>query len=688
MRLVYARPTSAAAVRADALSRAKGPGICRPPLQEPITDPGSPYVTGQTISHYRVLEKLGDGAMAVVYKAEDLALGRAVALKVVPHELSADYAMITRFQHEARTASSLNHPNICTIYEISEHENCHFIVMELLEGQVLSRVIGGRPVSCERVIELGIQIADALDAAHAEGIVHRDLKPANIFVTHRDHIKVLDFGLAVLLPKGAAGPARHEMRSGTTGGTIPYMSPEQVRGEDLDGRSDLFSIGVVLYEMITGRRAFNGSDKAAIMDGILNQSPLRLVEINPAVPPELERIIGKALEKNRKLRYQTAADLRADLQRLKRDLDSSVAVMSRAQGDPENARPKTRSSSAASPRPGIVAVAGGMLLATVAVILIAGYQATQNLSSAAPDVAPPVTVSTTEVRPPDATPSVRQRASPLATLPRPAAAAALARGTSTAPDAVEKEAVAPVTSATWAERELQVARAKVDAQLFDQALLTLHGISAREGAGRAAVEADFLIASLHERQGKIEDAMATYLEVATRYRDDPRAPEALFLMAQDVLRTRRPGREAEARRVFGELASSYPTSAWAPRALAARGDLEERQHLYQRDDVLAAVVPSALVTYRQVVTQYGNTPAAEVSLWRLGQLYVGTKRYQLAVEAFRNLAERYPDTKFDAWFAAAEVYDKQLHDKANARTAYASVPPSSQSFRAAQGRLR
>ena len=295
-------------------------------------------MTGQTISHYRVLEKLGDGATAVVYKAEDFALGRPVALKLVPRELSADYAMITRFQHEARTASSLNHPNICTIYEIAEHEDCHFIAMELLEGQVLSRVISGRPVSCERVIELGIQIADALDAAHAEGIVHRDLKPANIFVTQRDQIKVLDFGLAVLLPADTSGTTRRETRTATTGGTVPYMSPEQVRGEDLDGRSDLFSIGVVLYEMITGRRAFNGTDKPAIMDRILNHSPLRLSDLNLAVPPELERIIGKALEKNRKLRFQTAADLRADLQRLKRDLDSTVAVMTRTHGDSENAR--------------------------------------------------------------------------------------------------------------------------------------------------------------------------------------------------------------------------------------------------------------------------------------------------------------------------------------------------------------
>jgi eukaryotic-like serine/threonine-protein kinase len=289
---------------------------------------------GQTLSHYRILEKLGDGATSVVYKAEDLALGRAVVLKLVPPELSADYAMVTRFQHEARTASSLNHPNICTIYEIAEDNGRHFIVMELLEGQVLSRAIGGRPIETYRAIELAVQMADALEAAHREGVVHRDIKPANIFVTGRDHVKILDFGLAVLMPYGPSGiKPLPERMSKTIGGTIPYMSPEQTRGEELDARSDLFSLGVVLYEMITGRRAFTGGDNAAIMDAIARHSPLPPSELNATVPAELERIVDKALEKNRKLRFQTASDLRADLQRLKRDLDSAAAIMARNRSD-------------------------------------------------------------------------------------------------------------------------------------------------------------------------------------------------------------------------------------------------------------------------------------------------------------------------------------------------------------------
>ena len=332
---------------------------------------------GTTVSHYRILEKLGDGSSAVVYKADDLALGRAVALKLVPPGLSGDHALIARFQHEARTASCLNHPNICTIYEIAEHDGRHFIVMELLEGHVLSRLLSGRPLDTYRAIELAIQIADGLEAAHGEGIVHRDIKPPNIFVTHRDQVKILDFGLAMLLPCGTSGEKNVSLVRNLNhiGGTVPYMSPEQTRGEALDPRSDLFSMGIVLYEMITGRRAFTGGDQSAIMNAIASHSPLPPRELNPAVPMELERIIGKALEKNRKLRFQTASDLRADLQRLKRDVDSDAAVMVRSHtspGDdtrasPARARSRPPGSLSRSARVAVSVLAGGALTAIVAI---------------------------------------------------------------------------------------------------------------------------------------------------------------------------------------------------------------------------------------------------------------------------------------------------------------------------------
>jgi TolA-binding protein len=516
--------------------------------------------------------------------------------------------------------------------------------MEKLDGDVLAKIIGRGPLATERLIDLGTQIADALDAAHAERIVHRDLKPANVFVTRSGHVKLLDFGVALLLPRKTESHGAARLTS-STAGTIPYMSPEQAQAEELDHRSDLFSLGVVLYEMATGHRPFVATTGPDTLTAIATCTPVAPRVINPRVPGELERIIVKALEKRPALRYQTASDLKADLQRLKRDLEAN----------PSQALPFPPAR--ASRAPGLRWWAGG----AAAILVLAGTGwlfaiAMIRSSIGLPDgpLAPPQV------------PAARLVPAPAVIIGQGGPATSTRSGTARN----ERLPSAPAVD------ELAVARKQIDLRLYDQAIVTLRR-SAYSGEGRPAVEALFLTASIHETRGDVADAMSTYIEIATRFPADTRAPEALLKLAQATLTSRRAYNQHDALRTLDTLVDKYPNSVWAPRALLVRAEIETKEGGFQRDEASGGSLPVAAVTYRRIWERYTASDSALTALQRLAAIYVDTKRFDSAAALLEQLAARDDDGRFDAWFAVAQIYDKRLKDPQRARAAYARVPPSS-----------
>ena len=510
--------------------------------------------------------------MGVVFKAEDTRLRRTVALKFLPPSMTGDDRAVARLGREARTASSLNHPNICTIYDVGEAgDGRPFIAMEFLDGQPLNDAIGSRPLEAPRLIDIGIQIADALDAAHAHGIVHRDIKPANIFITRRGHVKVLDFGIARPGPEPTS-PTQTTVvldehlsmtQPGTVSGTLAYMSPEQALSKPVDARGDLFSLGLVLYEMATGRQGFDGNTPAAVYDAILNRQPPSARELNAALPAGLDQIISRALEKDPDLRYQTASDMRADLQRLKRNLETERLSVA-APAAPAAVKPQ--------PKTVWIAAAAGML----AVISIGTVLFLKSADAA--KALPPKGGSH------ESSQGVESKAGPLPPAPPPAPVRAAAvpatpgtgRSVPPAPvagraDAVSGRAERPAGRGRGPRPEVpdevKAARARLQAGDADGAIADLRKITSAPHVV-APLEAYGTLLDAHNRRAQRTEFISTLNELASRYPSDPRVPFFLVSTARAALKTQRPGRMVFARELARKAAEAYPASPAAADANA------------------------------------------------------------------------------------------------------------------------
>ena len=718
-------------------------------------------LVGQTLGHYKILDQLGAGGMGLVYRAQDTKLGRQVALKVLPTTLSSDDESVERFRREARTASALNHPNICTIYGFDEHGGQLYLAMELLDGEPLDRKLAGRPLELRHMLDVATQVADALDAAHAEGILHRDIKPANIFLTRRGPVKVLDFGLAKLAPEyrrrsgrvetaGDTRVAEHfTSRAGTTVGTIAYMSPEQARGDDVDPRTDLFSFGVVLYEMATGKQSFPGHTTAVVFDGILNRDPIPPSTINTMLPPELDRIITKALEKDRTLRYQTAADIGADLKRLRRDsaskqgmsialsgvvspADAATVVINSSPtqiGAPSGigsaptivSPPKTPLPSdpsavirAAAKQPAFWGAGAAVLVIAVIAAAVGTYLATRD------DEPTPVTDPTQTEAPvasgPDAVqtvlpaidqPPISFTPPPVATAvsPQPPAKSA-APSVGAAPPAQQAGGApagpappanpsatigalpTPVSKDSEAAQRLDVAKAKLANHLNDQALEDLRQIILEYPNTAPAAEAAFLAADVYEKTGRPDEAMGAFVEFEQRFAKDRRAADSKLRRAQILSRRPAVPAQMQAREILGQVAREYAGTPHAQIALQQKLRMEtERKNLREMDPVMKIEVPAFIVTLRQIIEQFPETPQAMGARNRLALELIELNRYADAAVVLEEIGARTPDAG-EVWWRLGEIYERRLKNLDRARDAYGKVPSNSPRYAEAQRRLK
>jgi serine/threonine protein kinase/TolA-binding protein len=720
-------------------------------------------LVGQILGHYKILDQLGAGGMGVVYRAQDTKLGRQVALKVLPMGNTSSEEAIERFRREARTASSLNHPNICTIYGFDEHENQLYLAMELLDGEPLDRRLSGRPLDLRLMLDIAAQVADALDAAHAEGILHRDVKPGNIFLTRRGPVKVLDFGLAKLSPEyrksGRHLDARNETSppehftsvAGTTVGTIAYMSPEQARGDDIDPRTDLFSFGVVLYEMATGRQSFPGHTTAVVFDGILNRDPAPPSTINSMLPAELDRIVSKALEKDKSMRYQTAADLGADLKRLRRDSGSRQGMSSASSGvsAPDNSATVLLPSAAqtvvggtsgigsaptivlpqsgaqltprdasqvlrnAAKTPWIWGVGTGIVAIAAIAAGIGAFLASRGESTpptvdqtaSSTPATPPVDAVTAAAPPPappepvNATPPATKPAAPAsgATATEKPAATASNAGTAKPSPKLEKPPVLapaspvtpPVSRDTQAAQLLEVAKAKLANNLIEPGLSDLRQLIIDFPGSRAAAEAAFMAGDIYDKAGRQEEAMAAYVEFEQRFGNDRRVADAKIRRSAILGRQRQPKAQALSLQLLNEVARDYPGSPQAQVALQRKLSIErDRKDLRAIDPVTKQEGPAIVATLRTIIEQFPDAPQTFMFRNQLALTLVQMNRHQEAVDVLEELAAKGGQSvPADLWWRVGEIYERRLNDPAKAKEAYAKVPPGSPRYNDAQRKV-
>lgn len=643
------------------------------------------------IGPYEILGPLGKGGMGAVYKAMQPSLNRIVAIKVLPGDFARDPDAVARFHREAQTVAMLSHPNIVQIIDKGEDQGILYFAMEYVEGTSLDVVLRQRRLSLQEVVQVVKQIGRGLGAAHRAGVVHRDLNPRNILVSPTlSVVKLADFGISRVesVARTLGTLTTREM----TLGSLHYLAPEQaVDASAVDHRADIYSLGVVFYEALTGRMPLGKFSLPS--------------ELNKDLPSEIDPVVLKCLATEPDKRYATVGQLLEDIDKLEELL--RFQLLDELKGLKRGTSMLFKKGSTSFQRNrGVLVLFGLLALALVGAgaWMLLNPAAEAPGPSAAPaepatpaDKAPTVDAAVPAPTPvesapppttaPIATPVAEKPADEPATKPKKEVAVAPAKPEAPPPAPTETKPKPAKPGVDPAVADLEVARGKFDAKLFDQALAEAQALVARYPASPVAIDGYYLIAKSQVSLQRGKEALGTYVEIQSRFKSDPRAAEAAFQQAKQVQAADTKKTTEEAKKLYADCAANYPTSPWSARALAAKADIEREQRATVRDAALGATVPAALATYRDLTGRFPAEPAAEKAWWELGQMYEDLKRWDLAAKAYEELGLHFPKTRFDAWFQAAEIYDRRLKDAAKAKSTYAMVPTTSPRYKEAQKKV-